>query len=198
MATSDPFPILGIDTSGPYLQVGLGFADGSTDVLSEDLAKGHAEALFGRIASVLDSNGIGYGDLNRVATCLGPGSFTGLRIGIAAARGLGLALSIPVIGVPNLLALSLNHADRDFTILVDARREQMYAQDFRSAGEPMSDPVLVAQDGSDMLVLPKVDLAAMLRFAAAAAPEDFPPDPLYVRSADAKPQTRNLIARQEA
>ncbi|MCB1516927.1 MAG: tRNA (adenosine(37)-N6)-threonylcarbamoyltransferase complex dimerization subunit type 1 TsaB, partial [Hyphomicrobiaceae bacterium] len=168
MATSDPFPILGIDTSGPYLQVGLAFADGRTDVLSEDLAKGHAEALFGRIALLLDRNGIEYGDLNRVATSLGPGSFTGLRIGIAAARGLGLALSIPVIGVPNLIAFSLSREDRDFTILVDARRDQMYAQHFRAAGKPLSAPVLIAQDGRDMLVQPKVDLAAMIQFAADA------------------------------
>ncbi|MCB9992623.1 MAG: tRNA (adenosine(37)-N6)-threonylcarbamoyltransferase complex dimerization subunit type 1 TsaB [Hyphomicrobiaceae bacterium] len=198
MHESDPFPILGIDTSGPYLQVGLGFAGDRFDILSEELPKGHAEALFGRLQNLLDRNGITYADLGRLATTVGPGSFTGLRIGIAAARGLGLALDLPVIGVPNLVALSLGRPGRDFSILVDARRNQMYAQRFQAAGLPAGSPELLEQDGRTMLIQPKIDLGRLLTFAATVDRSDFPPDPLYVRAADAKPQTRNLIARAEA
>ena len=68
---------------------------------------GQAERIFPAIAELLARNGATYADLTRVAVTTGPGSFTGVRIGLSAARGLGLALGIPVIGVPSLLAISL-------------------------------------------------------------------------------------------
>ncbi|MCS6760101.1 MAG: tRNA (adenosine(37)-N6)-threonylcarbamoyltransferase complex dimerization subunit type 1 TsaB, partial [Candidatus Devosia euplotis] len=115
--------VLAIDTAAPRLQLALLLADGSLDVSVDEMAAGQAEAIFGRIAGLLARNAIGYPDLTRVVTTTGPGSFTGLRIGLSAARGIGLARSIPVIGVPSLLALSLSVAGPS-TVLLDARRDE--------------------------------------------------------------------------
>jgi tRNA threonylcarbamoyladenosine biosynthesis protein TsaB len=119
--------ILAIDTAAPRLQLGLLRADGTCDVSIDDIATGHAELIFTRLAALLARNGLGYGDVGRVVTTTGPGSFTGLRIGLSAARGLGLARGIPVIGVPSLLALSLAVGGPS-TVLLDARRGEAYFQ----------------------------------------------------------------------
>ena len=99
--------LLAIDTAAPRLQLALLHDDDRVETLSEDMATGQAERLFPALAELLARSGATYADLTRIAVTTGPGSFTGLRIGLSAARGLGLALNIPVVGVPSLLALSL-------------------------------------------------------------------------------------------
>lgn len=71
-----------------------------------DLGKGHAEHLMAVIAEALKHAGIGYSDLDAVAVSVGPGSFTGVRVGVSTARGLALALKIPAIGITTLEALA--------------------------------------------------------------------------------------------
>ena len=139
---SDLQVLLAIDTSGPRLQLALRVGK-KTKTLVEDIQRGHAEILFDRLADFLNQNQVAYADISKIIVTTGPGSFTGLRVGIAAARGLGLALDRPVIGVPNLLALSLE-IDRDASsIVVDARRDQYYAQNFNAPGLPSDDPELI-------------------------------------------------------
>lgn len=196
--------VLAIDTAAPRLQLALLRPDSAVDCSVDELAQGHAELLFPRLDALLDRNGMAYGDLDRVAVTTGPGSFTGLRIGLSAARGLGLALGIPVAGVPSLFALSLAApAGKPVAVLLDARRGEAYFQTFAAPGQPTGDARLLPMDearalvpaGATLLESPFVDIALLARFAAEADPAAFPPEASYVRGADAKPQDRARVAR---
>ena len=194
---------LAIDTAAPRLQLALLLADGRVDVSVDEIATGHAELLFDRVAALLARNGLDYPDLERVVTTTGPGSFTGLRIGLSAARGIGLARTIPVIGVPSLLALSLGAAGA-VTVLLDARRGEAYFQTFSGPGEPVGAAQLLSIEaaraaippGSALVETPFVDIAALARYGATADPGAFAPEASYVRDADAKPQTAARIERR--
>jgi len=198
-------PLLAIDTAAPRLQLALLVGE-AADTLVEDMAQGQAERIFPALAELLGRNRLAYADLKRIAVTTGPGSFTGLRIGLSAARGLGLALGVPVIGVPTLLALSLAAQCRPAAVLVDARREEAYFQAFSGPAIPIGQPLLLPIDearrrvpaGADLLTSPLVDIAALARFAAHLDPAAYPPEAAYIRGADAKPQDRFRIARVAA
>lgn len=195
---------LAIDTAAPRLQLALLRADGQVDAEVVDIAKGHAEILFDRLETLLARNGVGHADIDRVAVTTGPGSFTGLRIGLSAARGLGVARKIPVLGIPNLLALSLSAAAGPVAIVLDARRGEAYFELFQTPGVSLDGPRLLPMEqamaavphGATLIKSPFVDIAAMARFAAAADPLAFPPHATYVRDADAKPQDAARIPRR--
>ena len=193
---------LAIDTAAPRLQLALLRSDGQVDVELVDIAKGHAEILFGRLDTLLARNGLGHPDIARIAVTTGPGSFTGLRIGLSAARGLGVARNIPVLGIPNLLALSLSVSTGPVAVLLDARRGEAYFELFETPGVSLDGPRLLPMDeaavpeGAELIQSPFIDIAAMARFAAAADPLAFLPHATYVRDADAKPQDAARIPRR--
>ncbi|MCF6325908.1 MAG: tRNA (adenosine(37)-N6)-threonylcarbamoyltransferase complex dimerization subunit type 1 TsaB [Devosiaceae bacterium] len=198
--------VLAIDTSGTHLQLCLK-TNAQNHLLSESLPRGHAEVIFDKIAELLQQNYIKYADIAKIGVTVGPGSFTGLRIGIAAARGLALALKIPVIGIPNLFALSTNNdlvGSNPFYLIVDARRDQFYVQQFAQAQAPLSEPLLLEHDEVELLRADpnnkiysdaKIDIVQLCDFTVDADPEIFPPRPTYIRSADAKPQSKGKIAK---
>lgn len=194
---------LAIDTAAPRLQLGLLLADGRVDVSVDEMATGQAEAIFARIAALLARNGLGYADLERVVTTTGPGSFTGLRIGLSAARGIGLARGIPVLGVSSLVALSLG-TEGPSTVLLDARRDEAYFQIFAGPARPTTEadlvPMMIAQaavvPGTTLITSPFIDIAALARHGATLDPAGNPPEPNYIRDADAKPQTAARIERR--
>src|SRR5512145_626858 len=72
----------------------------------EERATGHAERLFPMMAEVMDGAGLAFSALDRIAVTLGPGTFTGVRVGISAARALALALGKPVVGITSLAAMA--------------------------------------------------------------------------------------------
>ncbi|MEQ8446964.1 MAG: tRNA (adenosine(37)-N6)-threonylcarbamoyltransferase complex dimerization subunit type 1 TsaB [Pelagibacterium sp.] len=192
---------LAIDTARERLQLALVLSNGAIETEILDIAKGHAEIIFGAIGTLLDRCGLTYQSLNRIAVSTGPGSFTGLRIGLSTARGLGLALDIPVLGIPSLLALSLSHAGPS-ELIVDAKRGEAYRQSFSAPGKPRDKAELV--DLKQILQVaarttpddPMIDIGLMAGFAARVRPKDFPPDPTYIRAADAKPQAGFGVARR--
>ena len=148
----------------------------------ESMARGHAETLVPMIAQTMADTGIDFEHLDRIAVTTGPGSFTGLRVGVATARGLGLALAIPVIGVVTMDALARDFVDANpgntspFAVLLDARRDQLYLRNYDATGHPGADPVVcnLADTGDQiggadyLLVGPGSDLLAeksLLKFA---------------------------------
>jgi tRNA threonylcarbamoyladenosine biosynthesis protein TsaB len=108
------------------------------------MVRGHAEALMPLLARVVKTSGLGFSDLERVVVTTGPGSFTGLRVGISAARGLGVATNIPVVGVTTLAAYAAPYLAEDDQIpvvaAIDARHEHVYLQVFGAGGRTLISP----------------------------------------------------------
>ena len=110
------------------------------------MTRGHAEALMPLVARVMERAGVGFAELDRIAVTTGPGSFTGLRVGISAARGIGLAAARPVVGLTTLAAFAapLIAADdtRSVVAAVDARHDHVYLQVFGPGGRTLVAPRL--------------------------------------------------------
>ena len=196
-----------LDTGHARCQCALLLSGGETLSIADDRARGHAEVLIGQIDTLLARAGIGYAALDRVAVTTGPASFTGLRVGLAAAKGIGFACKIPVIGVGTLMALSLSGApNKPLTVLIDARRGEAYRQKFSAPGMALTPPEHLPLDAARAQVQPGemvlgldaplfVPIESLVRFAATLDPASHPAEPEYLRGPDAKPQTRKL-ARQ--
>lgn len=111
---------------------------------TEVIGRGHAERLMPMLEALLATAGVGYGDLTRVVVTVGPGSFTGIRVGVAAARGLALALRIPAVGVTTLDAhhahIRAAAAGRPVAIVHDARRGEVYGQLYGADGTALDAP----------------------------------------------------------
>jgi tRNA threonylcarbamoyladenosine biosynthesis protein TsaB len=103
----------------------------------------HAAALLGEVESAVSAAG-GWEAVERIAVGLGPGSFTGIRVGIASARGLGFGRGLPVAGICTLDALAGGMADaaagRDRLVVTDARRGEVFAALYSPAGERLWEP----------------------------------------------------------
>lgn len=131
-----PQLILAIDTAFERCTAAIYDPTGAGRLLAfaePEIGKGHAERLMGVIDDVLAGAGKTYADIGRIGVTVGPGSFTGVRVGVAAARGLALALAVPAVGISTLDALAASAAtgesDRGTPVLavVDARRGEVYA-----------------------------------------------------------------------
>lgn len=190
-------PVLAFDSSGPWCSAALLLAD--RVVLHEEaMDKGQAERLMPMLESLLAEAGIGWADLRALAVGTGPGNFTGVRIAVAAARGLALGLGIPVVGVTRLEAAA-HGLPRPLRVTQDARRGEIYVQDFLADGPGQARIAPAGADASPIPVTgtaagvgaldPAMPLAvAIARIGATRArtPQSRPA-PFYLRSADAAP-----------
>lgn len=156
--------ILAFDTCLDGVSVAVARADpAGTRVLweaSERRRVGHAERLMPMIIAALAGAGVGFADLGRIAATCGPGSFTGVRTGIAAARALALAIGCPAVGVGCLAAIACGaraelgeaSAGRPLAVALDARLGMVYFQLFDATGEARGAPLLlVAQACAEVL-----------------------------------------------
>ena len=197
--------ILAFDCSGPWCAVCV-LSDGAVRAAREEaMAKGQAERLFPLVEEALAEAGVGYPDLTAVACGIGPGSFTGLRVAVAAARGLALARGIPAVGVTAFEAL---YEGRDGPALcaVAAPRGAAFVQEMpdgaprlllpeETAAPPEGVVVIVRPGEAEHLtgrrLPPALPVAEAVACAAArrlAAGDPGPrPAPLYLRAADAAP-----------
>lgn len=144
--------ILGIETAVERVGVALGDSRGVTASATLTSDRRHAESLTPMIRFVLDQAGLSTNDLSAVAVDAGPGLFTGMRVGIAAAEALAWALEIPVVGVCSLDVTAMNAAIASDTVAValDARRGEVYWALYRTSetGFPvrLGEPTVGAPD----------------------------------------------------
>jgi tRNA threonylcarbamoyladenosine biosynthesis protein TsaB len=129
---------------------------GAIALESQAMKRGHAEALMPLIARVMKASGIAFAALDRIAATTGPGSFTGLRVGLSAARGIALAAGKPVVGVTTLTAFAApivsENSEHPVISAVDARHDHVYFQvlggDGRSLIKPNVAPIAEALDAA--------------------------------------------------
>ena len=148
---------------------------------SQAMKRGHAEALMPLIARVIEQSGIGFAGLDRIAVTTGPGSFTGLRVGISAARGIALAANKPVVGVTTPTAYAApvvsQNGEQPVISAIDARHDQVYLQVVSGNGSsliwPRAAPIEEALEASRFGVPHLVGNAA--RILADRWPADAPP-----------------------
>jgi len=115
---------------------------------SHTMTRGHAEALMPLIQRVIRAARLEFSELDRIAVTVGPGSFTGLRVGIAAARGIGLAAEKPVVGLTTLSAYAAPFIAEDdsqpVVVAIDARHAHVYLQVYGTAGRVLMAPRLAS------------------------------------------------------
>lgn len=212
--------VLAIDTAGVDCAAAV-FDSHTGKILgrvSETIGRGHAERLMAMIDEALAQARLSLTDLNRIGVTVGPGSFTGIRVGVAAARGLALALGMECVGVSTLevLAQTASEPDKPILAAINAHRDEVYAQSFQ-AGTPQAEPLLLELD--DYLARAAVAGTVLVGSASAlvtdrnveTGPDHYPIEivariaatakaqgkakPLYLRGPDAKPQTGFAVSR---
>jgi tRNA threonylcarbamoyladenosine biosynthesis protein TsaB len=137
--------VLAIDTALEACSAAvLDTANGQVTSESLPMVRGHAEALMPLIGRVMKQADLAFAALDRIAVTTGPGSFTGLRVGIAAARGIGLAATKPVVGLTTLAAYAAPHIAHDdktaIAVAIDARHQHVYLQIFGPGGRTLIAP----------------------------------------------------------
>ncbi len=206
--------LLGLDTATPAVTVAL--HDGSqplAQLVTVD-AHRHSELLAPAVAKVVADAGVSPRDLTGIVAGVGPGPYTGLRVGLVTARVLGAALGIPVYGLCTLdaIAADVSAAGGDFLVAIDARRRELYWARYDRTGQRIAGPEVtrpadipvagLPAAGEGPMLYPEVlpdglgpafpAAATLCRVAAAALaagdPDKLllPPEPLYLRRPDAR------------
>ncbi len=118
--------ILGIHTATKQLALGLMFGEDRLIKSAEFIRKSHGRFIIKKINELFQSAALKPADLNAIAICIGPGSFTGLRIGLAAAKGMAVALDIPIVPVTSfeIAAYQLRAADSPVHVLIPLNRDE--------------------------------------------------------------------------
>jgi tRNA threonylcarbamoyladenosine biosynthesis protein TsaB len=217
--------ILALDTSMAACSVCV-YDTGKSLVIGANqqfMDRGQAEALAPMVQDTMKMAGVGFADLNRIAVTTGPGTFTGVRIGLAMARGLGIALSIPITGITSLAAIASNETETNLPIVVavDARAGEIYFASYDQSGHEVTAPVVVALAEAHKL-MPSHSVRILgtaaglllngldkhlhqrsgagdlpiaenfVRLAANIPASALPPEPLYLRAPDVKPQATKI------
>lgn len=150
--------ILGLDTALNGCGVAV-LAGAKCAQRSQIMERGQAEHLMPLVEAVMAEAGLDYAQLQAVVTTLGPGAFTGLRIGLSTAKALGLSLDIPVYGVSTLQALAWEFAAMhkeaaDFWVILETKRQDFYAQNFNAQSVAISEAMAIEEAALRDLVQP--------------------------------------------
>ncbi len=227
---------LSIDTAANICAVAITDRKTGETLASQslDISRGHAEVLMPMIETCLKQSGLTVSHISLVICTCGPGSFTGVRVGLSTARAIALGLSVPIIGISNLQACALYAAEisdskTPILVLLDARRDQVYVQMFIS-GKPMDEARICQIDTvyNDLNLSEHEDIhycgsgvslfferreksgskarnlihdratspiGIIAKLGISAPIPDAPPEPIYLRSADAKKQQGFAVQR---
>jgi tRNA threonylcarbamoyladenosine biosynthesis protein TsaB len=138
---------LALDSSGSACSVALVHRDGA--VLAHRfraMSRGHAEILMPMLRDAMAEAAVGFAALGLIAVTVGPGSFTGIRVGLAAARGLALATGLPAVGITAFEAVAdaVEADEAAVAVAIDSRRAELFVQIFAAAGIALGPPIAAA------------------------------------------------------
>lgn len=216
--------VLALDTAGVDCAAAV-YDSGSDSVMgevTETIGREHAEHLMHVVDEALAKANVALSAIERVVVTVGPGSFTGIRIGVAAARGFALSLNVPAVGVTTLevMAAAAREQNPGKSVLaaIDAKREEIYLQSFDADGDPLDEARAVTIDEARTIaaafdgIVTGTAIARLSDAPPAERPDAFPiaivarlgagkpagekPKPLYLRGPDARPQAGYAVARQ--
>ncbi|HZP20841.1 MAG TPA: tRNA (adenosine(37)-N6)-threonylcarbamoyltransferase complex dimerization subunit type 1 TsaB [Bauldia sp.] len=191
--------VLALDTCLEACSVGVSLdAAGAPVVASAVIGRGHAERLMPMLADVLGRAGIRAAEIGRIGVTVGPGSFTGVRIGIAAARGLALVTRAETVSLGTLAALAARAralaGPRPVLAALDARRGEVYAQFFGADGLPRTGPEV----GAAAAFAARLAGADALAGSGAAAIAAAAPAPVAILHEERYPDIATLLAMARA
>jgi tRNA threonylcarbamoyladenosine biosynthesis protein TsaB len=190
--------VLALDSAGRACGVCL-WRDGRVLARADRaMDHGHAEALAPMTGKVLAEAAVAVGDLDAIAVTVGPGGFTGLRVGLAMARGLALAARCPVLGATTTAVLArmaqskTDPDERPITVVLDARRAEVYAQSFDRTGRALDSPASWPPDALTAALGPGPRL--LIGDGVALLPHPLPPEVEVSADADSPPDPAVLAA----
>ena len=197
--------LLSLDTSANYVSVALVSEVRTFAFLEEEMERGQAESLMPMIENVLQKAHKTMADIQGIAVTVGPGSFTGVRIGLAAARAFGLALGVPVYGV-TCFEVWAYHLGRACKVVLDSKRDDYFVQSFDNDGRATDEPSIQSTEklkselpfvavgtgaqalseeiGCEAVIKISPIAVAAARIALSRLDNPMPPKPLYMRDAD--------------
>lgn len=190
--------VLGLDTTGPDCSVSLVDEATVRGHFSRHIVRGHAEVLAGMVADIFEAAEQTPKDVDRIAVCTGPGSFTGLRVALSFAKGFALPRSLPIIGINALdvTAQDLWLSDKNERLVVyrDIRRGEVIHCEYE-AGHPIMTPRSMSfedsvkrsnRQGLTSAESISIDTRILAWLAIDRDPDEYPAEPLYSRGPDAK------------
>lgn len=165
-------PVLGIETSGSLTGAALWGEGRLLAESSVDARASSAEVLLDQVQQILRGHGLRAGDLRRIGVALGPGSFTGIRVGLSAARGLAWGAKVAAVGVPSheALAWPWRNLDREIVLMSGLRRGEVYFEVGRWEGDrwrPSHAGASVPVEAA-LATLPRLSSAGRLLFVGEA------------------------------
>jgi len=140
--------ILAFDCAGAQCAAAI-LTDGAVTAEKRIVAeRGHAQLLIPLLVELVERAGLTFADIDRLAVTTGPGSFTGIRVALAAAHGLALGTGKPIIGITNFEALAAAAAETAtpsrLLVAIDSRRAELFVQLFGATGAALSEPAMLA------------------------------------------------------
>lgn len=189
--------VLGLDTTGTDCSVSLVDDAVVRGHISRNIGRGHAEVLAGMVAEVFEQANLKPADVDRLAVCTGPGSFTGLRVALSFAKGFALPRGLPIVGIDALAVAASMHEPEGTEFIStfrDIRRGEVFYGEF-SNGFPIIPVRAMPREEMerlnnlvqfDLIETLFIDTRILAWLAIDRDPADYPAEPLYSRGPDAK------------